>query len=131
MVARKKSKAIVKVGAALVNQEDFVILTAYNGVVRGAHDDDYRYRTPLKTLYIVHAEQNIIATAAQMGIKTEGCSIVVTHMPCPRCTNLAIAAGIKGLYYGPMNYGKKNEFAGVTYMLYHIVTGKQIGRAHV
>ena len=47
----------------------------------------------------VHAEQNAICNAAKNGVSLEGCTLMVTHSPCPVCTKLIIMAGIKKVYY--------------------------------
>jgi dCMP deaminase len=46
-----------------------------------------------------HAEQNIIAFAAREGIKTRGCALFVTHMPCSSCARSIIQAGICEVWY--------------------------------
>lgn len=109
-LASTNSKAVVRVGAALVGSNGFVLLTSYNGVVAGAIDYVYRYQKPLKSIYIAHAEQNLISMAAKMGIATQDCDLFITHLPCTRCMNLLISAGIKNVFYGPNDYGKINLY---------------------
>lgn len=41
-----------------------------------------------------HAEANAIGYAAHAGIKTEGCTLYSTTVPCAECAKLIIAAGI-------------------------------------
>lgn len=47
----------------------------------------------------VHAEANAIAYAARHGIATEGCTLYSTHLPCLKCAELIINAGIVAVYY--------------------------------
>lgn len=99
--AAKKSKDSTKVGAILVDDKMSVILTGFNGPPRGVVDSPDRFERPVKYLYASHAEANLIAFAARLGIRTEGCTVVTTHMPCAACTRSLIQAGIKTVVYGP------------------------------
>jgi dCMP deaminase len=95
-----KSKDNTQVGAALVGQHNSVILTAYNGPPRGVKDLPERFERPLKYLYAQHAERNLIDFAARNGIRTDGCTVYVTHLPCCRCAGSLIQAGISTIVYG-------------------------------
>lgn len=99
--AAKKSKDSTKVGAVLVDPHGSVILTGYNGPPRGVEDRPERFERPTKYLYASHAETNMVSFAARNGIRTEGCTVVVTHMPCAACTRTLIQAGIQAVVYGP------------------------------
>jgi dCMP deaminase len=46
-----------------------------------------------------HAEARVIASAARVGIATEGAVLYVTDFPCPPCAKLIAAAGIAKLYF--------------------------------
>lgn len=98
--AAKKSKDSTQVGAALVGQEKEVRLTAYNGPPRGVEDTQERRVRPAKYLYASHAEQNLVAFAAREGIRTKGCTVYVTHMPCSSCAKTLIQAGITKVVVG-------------------------------
>lgn len=89
-----KSKDSTKVGAVLSTPEGSHILTGYNGPPRGVVDSPDRFERPRKYLFASHAEQNIIAFAAREGIRTNGCTITVTHHPCSSCARSIIQAGI-------------------------------------
>ena len=92
--AATKSKDSTKVGAVLVDQNNSVLLTAYNGPPRGVDDTPERRSRPAKYLYASHAEANLIAFAARHGISTNGCAIYCTHTPCAGCAKALIQAGI-------------------------------------
>src|SRR5690606_6505761 len=96
--AATASKDTTKVGAALVNSDGTVILTGYNGPPRGVRDTPDRFVRPVKYAYASHAEQNLIAFAAREGIRTNECSIYVTHMPCGSCMKSIIQSGITCVY---------------------------------
>lgn len=100
MMAAMKSKDPTKVGAILVGEDKSVRLTAYNGPPRGVEDTPDRFVRPRKYLFASHAEANLIAFAARAGIRTEGCTVVVTHAPCAACARTLIQAGIKAVRFG-------------------------------
>lgn len=96
----KKSKDSTQVGAVLVGPDGEVRLTSYNGPPRGVHDWASRRERPMKYMFSSHAEANIVAFAAREGIRTSGCTVYVTHMPCASCARSLIQAGIKSVVYG-------------------------------
>lgn len=100
MQAATGSKDGTKVGAALVDPEGAIILTAYNGPPKGVKDLSSRMDRPAKYWFASHAEQNLVAFAARRGIQTLGCTVVVTHSPCCDCAKSMIQAGIKKVVYG-------------------------------
>lgn len=93
--AATMSKDSTQVGAVLVGPAGEVRLTAYNGPPRGVNDTADRRQRPTKYLFASHAEANLIAFAAREGIKTEGCSVFVTHHPCASCARTLIQAGVR------------------------------------
>lgn len=99
--AAKKSKDTTKVGAVLVGPDREIRLTAYNGPPRGVIDNEARRERPAKYLFASHAEANLISFAAREGIRTAGCTVFVTHMPCSACARTLIQSGVIGVVYGP------------------------------
>lgn len=96
-----KSKDSTQVGAVLVGPEREIRLTAYNGPPRGVKDTEARRERPTKYLFASHAEANLVAFAAREGIRTKGCTVYVTHMPCSACARTLIQAGISKVIVGP------------------------------
>jgi len=102
----KLSKAIrLKVGALLV-KDDRIISLGYNGTPSGydnfcEYSDTYEgVGSYLRTKpEVVHAETNVIAFAAKNGIKTDGCTLILTHSPCFDCSRLIIQSGVKTVVY--------------------------------
>lgn len=92
--AAKKSKDSTQVGAVLVGPGREVRLTGFNGPPRGVADTPDRFERPRKYLFASHAEANVLAFAAREGIRTDGCTLYVTHYPCSACARLIIQAGI-------------------------------------
>lgn len=99
--AALKSKDSTKVGAVLVGPDREVRLCAYNGPPKGVKDEERRRERPEKYLWSSHAEANVIAFAARDGIRTKGCTLFVTHMPCAACARTIIQAGIAAVVFGP------------------------------
>lgn len=99
--AASNSKDSTKVGAVLVGKDGrSTLLTAYNGPPAGVADTPDRFERPRKYLFASHAEANLIAFAAREGIKTEGCTVYVTHAPCAACARTLIQAGIQAIVQG-------------------------------
>ena len=99
--AAQKSKDATKVGAILVGSNNEVILSGFNGPPIGVRDlPERREKRPEKYLWVSHAESNLVAFAARRGIRTEGCTVYVTHMCCAGCAKALIQAGIKKVVVG-------------------------------
>lgn len=47
----------------------------------------------------IHAEANAISWAARQGVKTLGATLYTTMMPCRKCAQLILSAGIIRVYY--------------------------------
>ncbi len=47
----------------------------------------------------IHAEASVIAECAKKGISLAGSTMVATTFPCPTCSKLVAAAGVKKLYF--------------------------------
>lgn len=100
LVAAQKSKDSTKVGAVLVGPDKEVRMTGFNGPPRGVEDSPERRERPAKYLYASHAEANTIAFAAREGVRTAGCTVYVTHMPCSGCARTLIQAGVRRVVVG-------------------------------
>lgn len=72
-------------------------LHAWNSFVRGA--SGLPNTRPDKYEYIIHAEANLVATAARCGIKLQDEVILCTLSPCQNCIRTMFQAGIREIYY--------------------------------
>jgi len=88
------------VGAVIV-QNNRIITSGYNGAVSGTP-----HCTDVGDLIVdghciraVHAEQNALMQAAQMGISVDGAEVYVTDVPCIHCTKLLLQAGISKINF--------------------------------
>ena len=86
-----------QIGAVIVDAQNRVISTGFNGLPVGVRDTEERLGDrATKYKMILHAEENAIMFAKQ---NLNGCSIYVTKMPpCAHCAALIIQSGIKFVY---------------------------------
>jgi dCMP deaminase len=98
---RQKSKdPSTKVGAVLVDKNNSIFSTGFNGFPIGIDESDLsRWERPIKYEYVCHAERNAIALAARKGSATGGATIYLVGMgpptvPCTECTKMIIQSGV-------------------------------------
>jgi dCMP deaminase len=68
-----------------------------------------RLQRPEKYEYIIHAEQDAIIQAAKNGIATQGLEMFCPWVPCTKCAQLIIQAGIKRVVAHKRAHDKTNE----------------------
>ncbi len=84
-----------KVGSVIYDSQNTPHSMGYNGFARGVEDTDERLLDKeQKYKLVVHAEANAILNATRTGARLSGCTLVVTHPPCPSCASMIIQAGI-------------------------------------
>lgn len=100
LAASKSKDTSMKVGCILINQNDTIISTGYNGFPRGVDEDEYleRNERPEKYNWTEHAERNAIYNAALNGQKTQYATAYATSHPCVDCARALAQAGIRELY---------------------------------
>jgi dCMP deaminase len=95
LVASWSKDRSTKVGAVIVNEDNRVISTGWNGFPRGVDDNvEARHDRPAKYKWTEHAERNAIYNAAACGHALKGCSIHLTWYPCADCARGIIQSGI-------------------------------------
>ena len=102
-VAQLSKDPSTKVGAVAINDTGAILSVGYNGFPRGVNDDPDRYANrEIKLALISHAEQNLVAQAAYVGVSLFGCTVVIYGMhPCSSCAKSLIQAGIKRIITQP------------------------------
>ncbi len=105
-LAAKRSTCLRRqVGAAIV-VDKHVVSTGYNGAPKGLKHCDERGGCLREKMGIpsgqrhelcmaLHAEQNAIIQATNIGKNLENATIYVTHQPCIICAKMIINAGIR------------------------------------
>ncbi|XP_074843890.1 cytidine and dCMP deaminase domain-containing protein 1 isoform X2 [Carettochelys insculpta] len=84
-------------------------------------DDKQKDREIRKFRYIIHAEQNALTFRCQEIKPEERSMIFVTKCPCDECVPLIKGAGIKQIYAGDVDVGKKK--ADISYMKFGELKG--------
>ena len=101
LLAAKRSKdPNTQVGACIVDENNIILSTGYNGFPIGCSDDVYPWsRTGEETKYpfVVHAELNTILNAN--GKNLRGSRLYVSLFPCNECAKAIIQSGIKEIIY--------------------------------
>ncbi len=101
LLASKRSKdPNTQVGACIVDENNIIVSTGYNGLPIGCSDDEYSWEregSDTKYQYVVHAELNTILNAT--GKSLRGTRLYVTLFPCNECAKAIIQSGIKEVVY--------------------------------
>lgn len=101
ILASKRSKdPNTQVGACIVDENNIILSTGYNGFPYGCSDDAYSWEREgddTKYKYVVHAELNAILNAK--GKDLYGSRIFVDLFPCNECAKAIIQSGIKEIIY--------------------------------
>lgn len=111
MVAQRSTCDRAFVGCVLVNEDNRIISTGYNGSVSGNPHCDEIGHTMREghCIATIHAEMNALLYCAKEGISVKGSKTYVTHFPCLNCTKALIQAGISEIYY--LNAYRVDEYA--------------------
>ena len=94
-----------KVGAIIVDKDNRIISTGYNGFVSGINDDvDARHDRPAKYLFTEHGERNALYSCTKRGIATDGCTMILEWYPCADCARGIVQSGIKKVICLPPDF---------------------------
>ncbi|MDR3169717.1 MAG: dCMP deaminase family protein [Candidatus Peribacteria bacterium] len=90
-----------RVGACIVNSENVIVGTGYNGLPRGFNDDEFPWEKSddfkkSRNSYVVHSEENAIANARG---ELKECKMYVTLFPCNECAKLIVQKRIEKVIY--------------------------------
>ena len=91
-----------QVGACIVDDQNRILSTGYNGFPQGCSDDEFPWNRDeslgeTKYQFVVHAELNAILNAR--GRNVEGTRIYVALFPCNECAKAIIQSGIREVVY--------------------------------
>ena len=100
-VATRSTCDRAEVGCLIVNDDNRIVSTGYNGSISGnphCNDAGHVMREG-HCIATIHAEMNALLYCAKEGIEVKGCKAYVTHFPCLNCTKALIQSGISKIYY--------------------------------
>lgn len=106
LAAQRSKDPNTQVGACIVDDQNRILSTGYNGFPYGCSDDVFpwdREGKDTKYPYVVHAELNAILNTR--GKSLAGSRIYVALFPCNECAKAIIQAGIKEVIYLSDKYG--------------------------
>lgn len=121
LLSAKRSKdPSTQVGACIVNKNNKVVGTGYNGTPVGISDDDFSWEREgdywnTKYPFVCHAELNAILNSTKESL--EGCAIYTGLFPCNECAKAIIQSGIKKVVYISDKYSKVPAFIASRKML--------------
>ena len=101
LLAAKRSKdPNTQVGACIVDENNVILTTGYNGFPHGCSDDEFpwdREGEVTKYPFVVHAELNAILNAS--GKSLRGSKLYVALFPCNECAKAIIQSGVSEVVY--------------------------------
>ena len=120
VVATRSKDPNTQVGAVIVDQENCIVSTGYNGMPTGCSDDEFpwereaKHPNDTKYPYVCHAELNAILSA---GSKLYGHTLYTTLFPCNECAKAIIQSGISTIIYKENLYPDSNSTLASQVML--------------
>ena len=102
LAAERSKDPNTQVGACIVDAQNRILATGYNGFPQGCSDDDFPWNRDealgeTKYQFVVHAELNAILNAR--GKSLAGAVLYVGLFPCNECAKAIIQAGISEVVY--------------------------------
>ena len=102
LAAQRSKDPSTQVGACIVDEQNRILSTGYNGFPHGCSDDDFPWnrdesKGETKYQFVVHAELNAILNAR--GKSLSGSKVYVALFPCNECAKAIIQAGITEVVY--------------------------------
>lgn len=106
LVSERSPDAQTKHGAVIVDKNNRIISTGYNGFPYGGPDNILPNLRPAKYPYIIHAEMNALLSAR---CDVRDFSVYITGTPCKNCLLHLIGAGIRDIFAGEKSYVEDEE----------------------
>ena len=102
LAAQRSKDPSTQVGACIVDKDNRILSTGYNGFPHGCSDDDFPWnrddsKGETKYQFVVHAELNAILNAS--GKNLSGSTVYVALFPCNECAKAIIQSGISEVVY--------------------------------
>ena len=102
LAAQRSKDPNTQVGACIVDDQNRILSTGYNGFPHGCSDDEFPWnrdesKGDTKYQFVVHAELNAILNAR--GKSLAGSILYVGLFPCNECAKAIIQAGVREVVY--------------------------------
>ena len=102
LAAQRSKDPNTQVGACIVDDQNRILSTGYNGFPQGCSDDEFPWNRDeslgeTKYQFVVHAELNAILNAR--GKSLAGSKVYVALFPCNECAKAIIQSGIREVIY--------------------------------
>lgn len=103
LAAMRSKDPNTQVGCVIVNRENRIVGTGYNGMPNGISDDEMPWGktsdSPVDTKYpfVCHAEMNALFNRNCFDVR--GCTLYTTHFPCNECAKMVVQSGIGQVVY--------------------------------
>lgn len=102
LAAKRSKDPSTQVGACIVNTQNKIIATGYNGMPNGVQDNLIPWNKEgeylaTKYAYVVHAELNAILNCVLTN--QTGCRLYVSLFPCNECAKAIIQSGIRHVVF--------------------------------
>ena len=99
--AQRSKDPSIQIGACIINKENKIIGTGYNGFPIGCSDEELPWSEDgsfleTKFAYVCHAELNAILNSRE---KLNECKMYTYMFPCNECAKAIIQSGIKKIIY--------------------------------
>lgn len=102
-VVALKSKDTTKVGSVIVDADNRIVSTGFNGNITGINEDLVPKTRPEKYFYVIHSELNSILFARK---ELTNCTLYCTEIPCSNCAKYIAQSGIKTVKYRKISNAK-------------------------
>jgi dCMP deaminase len=110
LAAERSKDPSTQVGAVVVNEDNRIVATGYNGLPRGFPDDSGLWGKgnpefmANKYPFVVHAEANAVTNWYHRD-PSQGHRMYVTLFPCNECAKLIVQSGVKEVIFA--NYPRE------------------------
>jgi dCMP deaminase len=94
LVSLRSKDPDTQVGCVIVDHEQKIIGTGYNGHVSGT---DFTFEKPYKYTFMIHSEENTLLNSTKSDLSD--CTMYCTLFPCEHCTLLICQKKIKKIIY--------------------------------
>jgi deoxycytidylate deaminase len=114
-MAMRSTDPNTHVGSIIVDKDNVLLATGYNGYPRGITftENDERFQRPLKYLWMVHGEENAMANASRKGVSLKDARLYVVWLPCARCARQVVQSGISEVVYHKEGQEAYNKVLGI------------------